>query len=162
MGTLEFLKLVLPSQGQTVLGLVQIKDDGGSWFKWKNYPNAEEAARAALIFDGRGETVYFGVNSFGDWYTDEKTGKRRIRTQENVVACRSLFDDFDVDVDKKDAYDTKQEAFEGAIKLAKTLRLTPSIVNSGGGYHSYIHLDEDITLHNARLSLTQVGEPIRN
>ena len=145
MGTLEFLKLVLPSQGQTVLGLVQIKDDGGSWFKWKNYPNAEEAARAALIFDGRGETVYFGVNSFGDWYTDEKTGKRRIRTQENVVACRSLFDDFDVDVDKKDAYDTKQEAFEGAIKLAKTLRLTPSIVNSGGGYHSYIHLDEDIT-----------------
>ena len=145
MGTLEFLKLVLPSQGQTVLGLVQIKDDGGSWFKWKNYPNAEEAARAALIFDGRGETVYFGVNSFGDWYTDEKTGKRRIRTQENVVACRSLFDDFDVDVDKKDAYDTKQEAFEGVIELAKTLRLTPSIVNSGGGYHSYIHLDEDIT-----------------
>ena len=39
MGTLEFLKLVLPSQGQTVLGLVQIKDDGGSWFKWQNYPN---------------------------------------------------------------------------------------------------------------------------
>ena len=145
MGTLEFLKLVLPSQGQTVLGLVQAKDDGGSWFKWKNYPNAEEAAQAALFFDGRGETVYFGVNSFGDWYDDEKTGKRRIRTQENVVACRSLFDDFDVDVSKKDAYDTKEEALEGVVLLAKSLRLSPTIVNSGGGYHSYIHLDEDIT-----------------
>jgi hypothetical protein len=145
MGTQEFLKLVLPSTGQTVLGLVQVNDDGRSWFKWKNYPSPDEAARAALFFDNKGETVYFGVNSFGDWYDDEKTGKRRIRTQTNVVACRSLFDDFDVDVDKRDAYDTKQEALQGAIELAKAIRLTPSIVNSGGGYHSYIHLDEDIT-----------------
>ena len=80
MGTQEFLKRVLPSTGQTVLGLVQINDDGRSWFKWKNYPSADEAARAALFFDSKGETVYFGVNSFGDWYDDEKTGKRRIRT----------------------------------------------------------------------------------
>ena len=145
MGTLEFLKLVLPSQGQVVLGLMQQRDDGSRpWFKWKNYPSAEEAARAAKFFDEKGETVYYGVNSFGDWYDDEKTGKRRIRTQENVVASRALFDDFDVDVKKKDAYDSREDAIADVKRLFGELRLTPTIVDSGGGFHTYIHLDEEI------------------
>lgn len=151
MGTLDFLKLVLPFQGKTVLGLAQPRDGGGVWFKWKDYNTKEEAASAALYFDGRGETVYFGVNSFGDWYDEEivKNGetitKRRIRTQDNVVSCRALFDDFDVDVTKADAADTREEAMADVVTLAKALRLTPTIVNSGGGYHSYIHLEEDVT-----------------
>lgn len=144
MGTLEFLKLVLPhSVDKVVLGLLQRGAEGGrDWFKWKAYPSAEEAARAALFFDEKGETVYFGVNSFGDWYDDEKTGKRRIRTQENVVNCRSLFDDFDVG-DKANEYDTKAEAIADIKRLFTELRLTPTIVDSGGGYHAYIHIEED-------------------
>ena len=144
MGTQQFLELVLPSQGNKIVTLVMPGENGQSWFKYKAYPTAQEAARAALTFDQRGETVYFAVNSFGDWYHDPKKDKKRIRTQENVVACRSMYDDFDVDVDKPSAYNTREEALADIIKLAKALQLTPTITSSGGGYHSYISLNEDI------------------
>jgi hypothetical protein len=153
MDTKSFLELVLPEQGHKVIALVTHTDKGARW-KYRTYPTAEAAARAALNFDINGETVYFGVNAFGDWYTDPQTGKRRVRTQENVVACRALFDDFDVDPEKnriqreqgkrETCYDTRDEATADLIKLAQALRLTPTIVSSGGGFHTYFHLDEDI------------------
>lgn len=144
MGVQEFLELVLPSQGNKVLALAVPATDGGVWFKYKSYPTAEAAARAARNFDERGDTVYFAVNSFGDWYHDEKKDKRRIRTQENVVACRALFDDFDVDPEDPSKYDTRDEAFADVVRLAKAIQLTPTITSSGGGFHVYFHLDEDI------------------
>jgi len=144
MGTLDFLKLVLPSEGNKIIALVKPAADGGTYFKYKSYPTAEEAARAVEFFDEREETVYFAVNGFGDWYHDPKKDKKRIRTQENVVACRALFDDFDVDPKDASKYDTREEAFADVVKLAKALRLTPTITSSGGGYHVYFHLDEDI------------------
>lgn len=144
MGTQEFLELVLPSQGNKVLALAVPKEDGSVWFKYKSYPTAEAAARAVKVFDERGDTVYFAVNSFGDWYHDEKKDKRRIRTQQNVVSCRALFDDFDVDPNDPKKYDTREAAFADVVKLAQALRLTPTITSSGGGYHVYFHLDEDI------------------
>lgn len=146
MGTLEFLELVLPAEGNKIITLVMPTEDGGSWFKYKAYPTAGEAARAALNFDQRGETVYFAVNSFGDWYHDPKKDKKRIRTQENVVACRSLYDDFDVDADEPKKYASREDALNGIIRMATALRLTPTITSSGGGYHCYFHLDQDVTI----------------
>ncbi|MDA9020236.1 DUF927 domain-containing protein [Flavimaricola sp.] len=154
MGAQEFFELVLPFQGIKVIALAVPNGNGGVWFKYKSYPTAEAAARAALVFDERGDTVYFAVNAFGDWYHDPDKNKRRIRTQENVVACRALFDDFDVDPEKnrkageegkpEPCYDTREEAFADLEKLAKALGLSPTIVSSGGGYHAYYHLEEDI------------------
>lgn len=154
MGAQDFLELVLPSQGNKIIALAVPKGDGGTWFKYRSYPTAKAAARAAELFDERGDTVYFAVNAFGDWYHDETKDKRRIRTQENVVACRAIFDDFDVDPEKnrkareegkpEPCYDTRKEAFADVVKLAQALRLTPTITSSGGGYHVYFHLDEDI------------------
>lgn len=146
MGTLQFLELVLPTDGEKIIALAKPADHGGTWFKYKNYPTAEEAARAAIDFDAQGETVYFAVNSFGDWYHDKTKGKKRIRTQDNVLLCRSIFDDFDVDEDKKDAYDTREQALADVIKLAQAVRLTPTITSSGGGYHCYFSLDQDVDL----------------
>ena len=146
MGTQEFLELVLPSEGNKIITLVMPTENGSSWFKYKAYPTAGEAARAALNFDQRGETVYFAVNSFGDWYHDPKKDKKRIRTQENVVACRSMYDDFDVDADDDKKYASREEALADIIKLAKTLQLTPTITSSGGGYHCYFSFDEDVTV----------------
>ncbi len=147
MGTQQFLELITPTEGYKIIALAATGENGRGWFKYKKYPTAEEAAKAALLFDSRGETVYFAVNSFGDWYHDEVKNKKRIRTQENVVACRSLFDDLDVDVDGDDdkKYSTREEALADIIKLAKALRLTPTITSSGGGYHCYFSLDEDVT-----------------
>jgi len=144
MGAQEFLELVLPSQGNKIIALAVPKEDGGTWFKYRSYPTAKAAARAAEIFDERGDTVYFAVNGFGDWYHDPDKDKRRIRTQENVVACRALFDDFDVDPKDAAKYDTREEAFADVVNVAQALRLTPTITSSGGGYHVYFHLDEDI------------------
>lgn len=146
MGTQEFLELVLPSEGNKIITLVKPFENGNTWFKYKAYPTAEEAARAALAFDQRGETVYFAVNSFGDWYHDPKKDKKRIRTQENVVACRSMYDDFDVDGDDIKKYATREEALADIIKLAKALQLTPTITSSGGGYHAYFSFDEDVSV----------------
>lgn len=144
MGAQDFLELVLPSQGNKIIALAVPKEDGGTWFKYRSYPTAKEAARAAEVFDERGDTVYFAVNTFGDWYHDPVKNKRRIRTQENVVACRALFDDFDVDPKDDSKYDTREEAFADVVRVAQALRLTPTITSSGGGYHVYFHLDEDI------------------
>ena len=154
MGTQSFLELVLPFEGFKIIALAQPLESGGVWFKEKKYNTAKEAARAAVAFDGRGETVYFAVNSFGDFYFDAEKNKDRIRTQENVVSCRSLFDDFDVAPEKNEiarakgkppvAYDTRKEAMADVVKLATALRLTPTIVSSGGGFHVYFHLDADV------------------
>ena len=125
MGTQPFLKLILPSEGGKILALATPLKDGGAWFKYKRYDSTDEAASAATLFDEQGETVYFAVNSFKDWYLDKDKNKQRIRTQENVHSCRSLFDDFDVGDDPK-KYATRKEALADIIKLAKALQLTPS------------------------------------
>ena len=130
----EFLELVLPSQGNKVLGLVTQQQDGSTRWKYRSYTTVEELVENAESFDSEGNTVFFGVNSFGDFYHDEKKNKRRIRTQENVTHCRSLFDDFDVDPNEDSKYDTTEEALADIFKLAKALRLTPSITSSGGGW----------------------------
>jgi len=143
MGIQPFLKLILPSEGGKILALATPLKDGGAWFKYKRYDSTDEAASAATLFDEQGETVYFAVNSFKDWYLDKDKNKQRIRTQENVHSCRSLFDDFDVGDDPK-KYATRKEALADIIKLAKALQLTPTITSSGGGYHCYFSLDADI------------------
>jgi len=140
METLDFFKWLLPSSGQVVLGLLQPE----GWFKNKDYDTIEAAAAAAKQYDLTDAQVYIAVNTFNGWYTNDD-GKKQIRTQGNVAACRALYDDFDADLKKATAYDTKEEALAGVIQLAKALRLTPTIVDSGGGYHSYIHFDEDIS-----------------
>ena len=145
MGTQDFLELVTPEQGNKILALATPLPDGkGVWFKYRKYATAQEAAVAANQFDAQGETVYFAVNSFGDWYEDKnKNNKKRIRTQENVVACRSLFDDFDVG-DEDGKYKTRKEALDDVIKLANALRMTPTITSSGGGFHCYFSINHDI------------------
>ncbi len=144
MGIQQFLELVLPDSGAKIIALATPTGKGGVWFKYKKYDSAKDAALAAEFFDDQGETVYFAVNSFGDWYDDERKKKKRIRTQENVVACRSLFDDFDVGGDDKKKYATREEALADIVQLAKVLQLTPTITSSGGGYHCYFSLDEDV------------------
>jgi hypothetical protein len=84
MATQKFLQLVLPDNGIKVIALATPTKNGGAWFKYKTYDNIDEAAAAATVFDDEGETVYFAVNSFNDWYLDEAKDKKRIRTQENV------------------------------------------------------------------------------
>jgi len=144
MGTQQFLELILPDEGSKLIALATPTGKGGVWFKYKKYDSAKDAADAAGFFDEQGETVYFAVNSFNDWYLDEAKNKKRIRTQVNVAACRSLFDDFDVGADDPKKYGSRKEALADIIRLATVLQLTPTITSSGGGYHCYFSVDKDI------------------
>ena len=144
MKTQQFLDLVMPEQGGKVIALATPTKDGGVWFKYKTYKTANETADAVAHFDDLGETVYFAVNSFNDWYLDKDKDKKRIRTQENIHSCRSLYDDFDVGDDDTKKYATREEALADIIRIATVLKLTPTITSSGGGYHCYFSLDADI------------------
>jgi hypothetical protein len=145
----------MPTTGLRVLGFPRVYPNGKKGFKHRSYETNEEATKAALKLDHQGETVYFAVHGFGDWYKDPKSGNLKIRKADNVVACRSLIDDYDVSPDKnakaraegkpEPCYETKKDAFDDLVRFAKELRLTPTIVSSGGGYHTYITLDEDIS-----------------
>ncbi len=142
-----FLRLVMPDAGKKIIAQCVPTEQGRPWFKYTAHDTVSDAAKAALELDQNESTVYFAVNSFGNWYLDEAIGKKRIRTQENVVACRSLYDDFDVGAaDRTDPakHETKDEALRDIIKLGKALRLTPTIASSGGGCHCYFHADEDM------------------
>ncbi|MGY8868069.1 MAG: hypothetical protein ACKVJK_20885 [Methylophagaceae bacterium] len=146
MATQQFLDLVLPDKGGKIIALASPTKDGGVWFKYKTYKTANEAADAVAYFDDLGETVYFAVNSFNDWYLDKDKDKKRIRTQENVHSCRSLFDDFDVGDDDTKKYATREEALADIIRIATVLKLTPTITSSGGCYHCYFSLYADIDM----------------
>ena len=142
----QFLDVVMPDKGNKVIALAYPKTKGkGVWFKYKTYKTTNEVTVGAELFDEKAETVYFAVNSFGDWYFDEEKKKNRLRTQVNVVACRSLYDDLDVEDDKPAKYATREEALSDIIKLAQAIKLTPTITSSGGGYHCYFSLDEDVS-----------------
>ena len=139
METLEFFEWLLPPNGNVVLGIPK-KENGREWWQNRKYTTIAEAAAEAVKLD-QTEEVYVAINTFNDWYKDDK-GKHKIRTQDNVAWCRSLYDDYDVDPDDKKKYETKMHALRDIGKLAQALRLTPTVVDSGGGYHSYFHLED--------------------
>ena len=141
METLEFLRWLLPPDGNVVLGILK-KENGREWFQNRKFTTVEEAAAEAVKLD-QNEEVYFALSTFKDWYKDDK-GRSRIRTQENVAWCRALYDDYDVKPGKAEHYQSKKEAFDDIVKLAQALRMTPTVVDSGGGYHGYFHLDEAV------------------
>mgnify|MGYP000126643260 CR=1 FL=1 len=142
METREFFEWLLPPSGNIVLGIPHTGDNGRKWWKNRSFATAEEAAQEAIKLD-QDQEVYVAINSYGDWYQEEN-GKYAIRTQKNVTACKAIYDDYDVKLDNPAHYQSKAEALADIVKLAKALQLTPTVVDSGGGYHAYFHLDEAV------------------
>lgn len=148
MDTKSFLARVLPHAGGYVIAELRPRQDGdGTYWKYTQFNHVAAAAAAVAQHDEAGNTVYFACNSFGDWYNepDRRTGEIRqhLRTQKNVIACRSLYDD--IDVGKAGCYQTKTEAGEAIKAFIQALNLVPLIVNSGGGFHLYWPLTEDVS-----------------
>jgi hypothetical protein len=143
MQTNEFLRLILPERGFKILAeLAPHPKSGALLWRHKLYSDADEMAEAALALDRAGRTVYHACNGYGDWFRDE-ANRRKVRTQDNVVACRSLYDD--IDAGKPGAYPTRREAAV-AIKgfVEQTGLPAPVIVSSGRGFHLYWPFARDI------------------
>lgn len=146
MDTAAFLRHILPHSGTYVIAeLVDAveRDTGKPYTFWKHleFDSISTAAAAVAQLDAAGKTVYHACNSFAGWYTDAK-GKDRIRTQENVAVCRSLYDD--IDVAKPGCYATRKEAGAALKDFIAEIQLLPTIVRSGHGLHLYWPLSEDI------------------
>ena len=137
METQEFLEWLLPPDGNVVVSYI----NNGEWVN-RPYTTAEEAAGKIKIFDVDRET-YFAVNRFNDPYYNEK-GKKQLRTKVNCAWSKALYDDYDVDPDIAKKYDSKKEALGDVVKLAQALELTPTVVDSGGGYHAYYPFKEAV------------------
>lgn len=145
MDTATFLERVLPHSGFKVLAeLVPIPGREKAGWRYTQYLSFEAMAAALLQLDAKGRTVYHACNAYNDWYVDERTGKKRIRTQDNVTACRSLYDD--IDIGKPTCYQTRAEAMGEVKAFIKATGLpAPLVIYSGNGIHLYWPLDRDIT-----------------
>lgn len=149
MDTAAFFKKILPREGLKLLAeLVPYKDktSGKTLEGWRytTYGNFDAMAEAVAQFESQNRTVYHACNSYGDWYLDPSKNKKRIRTQANVVACRSLYDD--IDVAKPGAYADTKEAMAAVREFIATTHMpTPLVIYSGGGIHLYWPLAEDVT-----------------
>ncbi len=140
MDTQAFLEKVTPSQGNKIIAIAAAS--GGAQ-RYKPFKNAADAAQHALEADRAGKTVYYACNGFGDWYIGDDN-KKHIRTGQNVVACRSLYDD--IDVGKADGYPTQRDAAAALVEFLKQTGLPmPMMVGSGRGLHIYWPLDTDVT-----------------
>lgn len=146
LNTEQFLRLTTPSEGLKILA-EQISVPGRDKPGWRytTYQSIEQMAEAALQLDAKGGTIYHACNGFGDWHPHpKKPGKKQIRDQGNVVACRSLYDD--IDVGKPGCYATRKEAVKAIITFVKASKLPePLIVSSGGGLHLYWPFNRDLT-----------------
>ena len=145
MNTEQFLRLTTPSKGLKILAeLVNVPGRDKPGWRYTTYQSIEQMAEAALQLDAKGRTIYHACNGFGDWHPHpKKPGKRQIRDQGNVVACRALYDD--IDVGEEGCYATRKEAAAALRAFLKSTKLpTPYVIASGGGLHLYWPFDRDV------------------
>ena len=132
MNTLEFMRWLLPPDGYVVVS------ESGQYWQDHFYETVDEAVEATTKLDAT-TTVYFALHTFSD--------KTKGRKKENTTGCKTLYEDFDVDQEKAakgKAYFTKADAVKDIVRLATALQLTPTVVDSGGGYHAYFHFDQTV------------------
>lgn len=132
-----FLERILPAQGKYCLAAFY-KNKKGVYHTW--YDSIQELALQMEHKDASAEAVYHACASYGD----EKNKKgSRLRGKLNVRYLRALYCEIDVRADK--GYKTKDEALEAVASFVKTSKFPwPTIVDSGGGFHLYWPLTEDI------------------
>ena len=149
MDTATFFTRILPRGGNKLLAeLVPYIDAATgetktSW-RYNKFDSFDQMAEAVAQYESQGKTVYHACNAYGDWYEDQATGKKRIRTTLNVTHCRSLYED--IDTGKDTGYATAKEAMTAVREFIKVTELpTPLVVYSGGGIHLYWPMTEDVT-----------------
>jgi len=130
----EFLSAVLPSSGLYCVCEFTTKNRNHFFSK-----TTKEMVQNSDNLVQQNIDSYFALASF----------KSKRRTQEQVVAQKSLFVDLDVDSGKPDkAYATKKEAEKAFKNFMKTTELEkfgqPIIVSSGGGYHIYWPFESEV------------------
>jgi len=152
--TEEFLRYILPPSGYKFIANTEIKADGDEYLKHTAFDSFEEAAAYTLKADKKESTVYFACASFREPKVIEvgEDGKKhtRWRIGTNALAAKAFWLDIDVGkVDKKTGqpkgHQTKEDALDALRNFIQTYSLPePLIVSSGGGFHVYWSLVNEI------------------
>lgn len=139
MDTLDFLKRVLPSNGNYCAG-VAFQGEEKRGIRQRFFSSVKDLADFVYLVSERGEDVYYAIGS----YAKTEAGKLR-RTQEQVQALKVIA--IDVDVGKvRNSYPTRKDALLAISDfLVKAKVPDPIIVNSGGGFHCYWVLDTELS-----------------
>ncbi len=134
----EFLTKILPSKGRYCVAAFYANRKGAH-HTWCT--SIEELVKQLELKDSGADAVYLACASYGD----NRNLKGKIeRTKANVAALRSLYVEIDIREDK--GYKTQEEATEALATFLETTKLpVPTVVNSGGGFHLYWPLTEDIS-----------------
>jgi hypothetical protein len=165
MNAVQFLKLLWPAQGLYCLATpFTPKGSTKAVFAHKVFTTIEAAAAAAerrKLTDN----MFFCIHTLKKdrvWNAKKKDlrtgqlGAYEVRTQSNTLAAKAFFFDLDVGVsepDKPPKFETREEALT-ALKdfCGATLLPKPLIVSSGGGFHVYWIMHDDL--------LTEFWKPI--
>ena len=154
MDTKQFLELVTPAGLLCIAKKMEPK--GYSQIPCRSH---DDAAKAALHLDSKGETVFFALASFKETHLNDFKQERVKRTRTNVDKLKALW----LDIDFKSAGGSLATAmlalndFQTKTGFAKPT----AIVHSGNGVHVYwalvksIPLEEWLPLANAFKELCQ-------
>jgi Domain of unknown function (DUF927) len=139
----QFFAHVLPSSGPYCITYMSPSMKGMRHIACRNFT---EMRVQALAESKKSREVYFSIASFRqEQVINPRTKKKSIRIKENALYNRSFIIDVDVK-DNSNFYKTKDEAADGIRNLVEKLGIPqPIVVDSGGGYHLYWPLEEELT-----------------
>lgn len=139
MSAEQFLRKILPSEGRYCVAAFY-SNSKGAHHTW--CPSIEDLVKQLELKDSTADAVYHACATYGD----KRNAKGRIeRTKANVYFLRSLYCETDIREGDK-GYNTKEEALAALDAFLETTKLPkPCVVDSGGGYHLYWPLTENVT-----------------
>lgn len=127
----EFIASLLPGEGLYALGIIKPETKK---FRVQFFNDLDVLCSTAENVNGSGEDVYVALFSFGS----------KSRQANNAVNVRSFFLDLDVGTEPN-KFQTKKEAAKELQRFVVESGLpTPTVIDSGGGFHVYWRLTEDI------------------
>jgi len=128
----EFYEAIVPKdEGKRILAF--LTDKGMQHVVCNSH---EELQKATIRVAQSGHNVFYAMSSYQQgWYTNEKTGKKQLRTQANVHQVKALW----FDIDYKDGLSNPTEVVAAIREFCNATRMPiPSIlVHSGNGCHVY-------------------------
>lgn len=163
MSPVEFLRAVWPRKGIYCLATPR---GNGAYRHW-TFDTIENAAAFIApggTVDPRQVDVYFNIHTLREKQVPHKDpeeaakGRTQVRVQRNMVAARCFFFDLDIGPEPH-KYDTREEAIAGLVDFLKRTDLPkPMITSSGGGFHVYWLLSDDLDTDEWREHATHLRQ----
>ena len=140
MDAKEFLKLVVPEEGNICIADHIEFGDGKKAFVHYPFQDHTKAAQFASWLDGKGHVVYYALATYQETFQNKNDKPRIKRTHKNVALLKSIW----LDIDFKDC--PAEELKPKFVRFIKDSGLPPPtmIVNSGGGWHVYWCLNSSV------------------